>query len=604
VSTLLALAFLAMAVIVVPQTPAQAAESKALANLCTVAEWQADINGCVARLADVSAARAQCLEAPPPDTPDAGIGGWFASQPLPPSDPGVKGFYVRYGYAGYSYTTYDIGCVQTLMHPDFKFENTVANGEFLAATALLGSANALRERAWEPGLMWSWADPLVSKATRSIYTQVFTVFGIVTLAVVGLYLIWRSRQAQMSRALTTAGWAVLVMVVVTALANWPTFSAHFADNALVSSLNVVDNAVGPPSAAKPPGQCPFANQAACEDNRPPAVRASDTVVKSMLYRDWLRGLLGSADSVTAQKYGPALYAARSLTWDETAEFRSSVNKRNEIIAQKANQWEKVAEQIRAEDPEAYQYLQGTQGMQRIGAGFIALLSALLFSLFDITASVLILLGFLLIRWAVIAAPLVGTVAILQPASAGFRRLVNAVVAAIFNVVIFGTGAAVYLFAVDLVMGTTSLPGWLQIILVGLSGVAGWMLLRPYRRITQLAGGTTAAAALIARRPQNEVVDASASAASILESRRPQRVETQPDSTAPATSPVLPVPISAGVPDRRTPPPAGSGWIEPAPESISSFAVYHPARSSDAPSRSEPGQVASAAGMRAEARREG
>ncbi len=46
--------------------------------------------------------------------------------------------------------------------------------------------------------MWGWADPLVEKATQSIYNQVFTVFGAITLAIVGVYLLWRSRQAEMS----------------------------------------------------------------------------------------------------------------------------------------------------------------------------------------------------------------------------------------------------------------------------------------------------------------------------------------------------------------------------------------------------------------------
>jgi hypothetical protein len=594
-----------MAVIVFPQTPAQAAEARALANLCSIEQWQSDITGCVARLADVSAARAQCLEAPPPDTPDAGIGGWFASEPASDTRPGIAGMYSQFGYAGYSYTTYDIGCVQTLMHPDYRFENTVANGEFLIAEAILGAGNALRERAWDPSVMWNWADPLVTKATRSVYTQVFTVFGVVTLAVVGLYLIWRSRQAQMSSAMTTAGWAVLVMVVVTALASWPVFSAHFADKALVSSLGTVDQAIGPPSQAIPPAQCQLPNPAACQDNRTPAVRASDTAVETMLYQDWLRGLLGSADSVTAQKYGRALYDARSLTWAETRDYRASVAARNALIAQKSNQWEKVAEQIRAEDPEAYQYLQGTKGLERIGAGFIALLSAILFGLFDITASVLILLGFLLFRWAVIAAPLVGTVGLLRPASAGFRRLVNAVVAAVFNIIMFGSAAAVYLFAVNLIMGTTALPGWLQVVLVGLSGVAGWMLLRPYRRITQLAGGTSAAAALIARRPQPETTPTDQPSRSVLslDARAPRRVETQPDPTAPE-----PVITQAGtepvrVPQRRTPPPSGGGWTEPATDPSQRSAVYRPNRSPSASVTSAGGAVAAGSGVRAEARRE-
>ena len=126
-------------------------------------------------------------------------------------------------------------------------------------------------------------------------------------------------------------------------------------------------------------------------------------------------------------------------------------------------------------------------MDRIGAGFIAVLAALLFAMFDLTASLLVLLGFLIFRWAVIAAPILGTVGLLRPASAGFRRLANAVVAALFNIAIFGTGAAIYLFAVDLIMNTPTLPGWLQVVLVWLCGVVGWLLLRPYRRITQLGG---------------------------------------------------------------------------------------------------------------------
>jgi hypothetical protein len=211
----------------------------------------------------------------------------------------------------------------------------------------------------------------------------------------------------------------------------------------------------------------------------------------MLYRNWLRGELGSATSPTAQKYGSALHDAKSFSWLEQAKILQNPQTRDATIAQKKTQWERIAKQIKNEDPEAYQYLQGTKGMDRIGAGFIAILSALFFSMFDITASILVLLGFLIFRWAVIAAPILGTIGMLRPASAGLRRLLNAVIAAIFNIIIFGAGAAIYLFAVDLIMTTATLPGWLQVTLVWLCGVVGWLLLRPYRRITQLGGKDSA-----------------------------------------------------------------------------------------------------------------
>jgi hypothetical protein len=489
------------------------------------------------------------------------------------------------------------------MHPDYKFENTVANGEFLVATSIIGASNALRERAWDPGLMWNWADPLVANATKSIYAKVFTVFGVISLVIVGLYLIWRSRQARMSSAMTTAGWAILVMVVVTALAAWPVFSSRAADKTLTTTLSTVDTAVGPPSEAIPPDQCPLDDKGACADNRPPAIRASDTAVDTILYRDWLRGLLGSADSTTAQKYGLSLYHARTLTWAETVEFRKSAASRDLIIKTKANDWEKIAEQIRNEDPEAYQYLQGTRGFDRISAGFIAVLSAILVSLFDITASVLILLGFVLFRWAVVAAPLLGTVGIMQPASAGFRRLANAVVAAIFNIIIFGTGAAIYLFAVRLIMSTTSLPGWLQIALIGLCGLAGWLLLRPFRRIIQLGGGTSPAASALATK-RRETADATVIVPQrkAQDAGRPlQRVELRPEAPAEATT--GPPNTSMPAPSRRTPVPTGDGWQEPAADPTPSFALYRPARSANQVTPVERG-AEPRTGLRAEARRDG
>lgn len=476
----------------VAQLPAQAPvaqlPAQAPSNLCPVEAWQADFRACLDRLQDVSAARAQCLKAPAPSAPDSGFGGWFATQPEQIEGP--VGLYTTYGYAGYRFPTYDLdgGCASSVVNADVGAFNGIANFEMMVATAIIGASNAIRERAWDPGTMYAWADPLVEQATTAIYEKVFTVFGLITLCVVGLYLIWRSRQSDMSNMITTAGWAVLIMVVVTAIAAWPVRSANLADGALTSTLGVVHEAVGPRAVELPAGDCLAEDEEQCADQRPPAVRASDTVTSSMLYRNWLRGVLGSADSATAQKYGRALYDAQAFSWFEIETIRADPERREAIIAQKNRQWMVVAEQIRTEDPEAYEHLQGVREMDRVGTGLIAIFAAVMFAMFDLAASLLVLLGFLLFRWVVVAAPILGTIGLLRPAGAGMRRLGNAVVAAIFNIAIFGTGAAVYLFAVDLIMSTPTLPGWLQVVLIWLCGMVGWLLLRPYRRITDLGGG--------------------------------------------------------------------------------------------------------------------
>ncbi|HEX6970440.1 MAG TPA: MFS transporter [Micromonosporaceae bacterium] len=562
--------------------------AQAPVDLCSTEEWQADFRRCVSKLQDVGQARAQCLTPPTPTAPDSGLAGWFAERPASAAQPGPRGLYSDYGYAGYSYTTYDIGCAAGLINPEYKFTTTVANGEFMLATAIVGASNALRERAWNPGSMWGWADPLVERATRAIYDEVFTVFGVITLCVVGLYLLWRSRQSDMNNAMTTAGWALLVMVVVTALAAWPVRSANLADQGLVGALGVVHDAVGPGAKSVPADKCVMPNPEACIDKRPPAVRAGDTVTETLLYRNWLRGMLGSADSETAKKYGRALYDARSLSWEEAQKLRENPGTREATIAAKQRQWMKIAEQIKAEDPEAYEYLQGTRDMDRIGAGFIALLAAVLFAMFDLTASFLVLLGFLVFRWAVVAAPIVGTVGLLRPASAGLRRLGNAVVAALFNIAIFGTGGAIYLFAVDLVMSTPTLPGWLQVVLVWLCGVVLWLLLRPYRRITQLGGKDPSAAVTSAgswhRRffhdvreaAKLNVVESGGTAEPRIKRDAPgERVGVRPEARAEepvtlATS-QTPTATQSARPRERV-----STWSEPdIPEPAPSYAIYRP-----------------------------
>jgi hypothetical protein len=480
----------AMAMVVGPSQPAAAQVAgypqAPSTGQCTLQQWQHSPLQCAQQLGGVAKDRAQCLNAPTPQPPDAGLAGWFVSQPSSAQQSGVTGMYSQYGYAGYSFALYDQGCATAITQSSDSFQDTVANFEFMVATAIIGASNALREKAWDPHSMWGWADSLVKNATQSIYKNVFTVFGSITLCIVGLYLLWRARQADMSHMLTTAGWAILVMVVITALAAWPVRAAHLADGGLTTGLSAVHGAVTT-DASTPPDQCPLPDPDACIDHRTPAVAASDTVTENILYNNWLRGELGSATSATALKYGPALYDAKSLSWMQYEEITKNPDTRDALIAQKNGEWMSVAEQIRKDDPQAYSYLQGNEGMDRVGAGLIAIISALFFALFDITASVLVLIGFLIFRWAVIAAPMIGTLALLRPASAGLRRLANSVVAATFNVIIFGGGAAIYLSAVTIILNTSNLPGWLQVVLILLVGVVGWLLLRPHRRLTQMAG---------------------------------------------------------------------------------------------------------------------
>ena len=225
-----------MSVLFWPTAPAVAAPDK-----CDYKQWVQpnNIRTCINRLDAPADTINDCMGVPVPSPPDSGFGGWFATNP--DLGPGKWGKYTHYGYSGYNYPLYNPGCASgaSALPTDASATTTIANGELMVATGIVGASNALRERAYDPGEMWGWSDGLVKTATKAVYEKVFSVFGVITLAAVGLYLVWRSRQANMSDAMTTVGWAVFVMVIVTAVAAWPQYSSHLADTTLLSGLSAV-----------------------------------------------------------------------------------------------------------------------------------------------------------------------------------------------------------------------------------------------------------------------------------------------------------------------------------------------------------------------------
>lgn len=464
-------------------SPAQAAPGGA----CSLEEWRADMTGCIGRLGDAVDSKTGCVTAPTPGSPASGMPGWFsATQPDAALRDGVLGPYSRYGTGGYGLDTFDLGCLGTVKHPDLTAWNMAASTEFSFAASTMGFANSLRERAYDPGSMWDWADGFLEEVTTAIYRYVFNIFGAISLAILGLFLVWQSRVGNMSRTVQLTAWALFVIVATTGVAKYPVRSAHVADTSAQSLLGGLHSIVGPRPQNIPADQCVLGGQA-CVDSRPVAVRASDVAVDAVLYKPWLRAMLGTADSQTALKYGPALYDATTLSWGEATRADQSPELRKQLIEHKAQDFNKIAEQIRTEDPLAYEHLQGIHGNDRFGSGLVALLSAFVFAFFDVIASVIILLGFGLFRYAIIAFPLLATFGVFMPASGPLRRVMNMSATAFVNIVVFGAAAGVYLTAMSVIFSST-MPGFVQIVVLAMTAVLMLKILRPDRRFLHAATG--------------------------------------------------------------------------------------------------------------------
>ena len=489
-----------------PVQAAAARRSAVAAPATSCARWRngrsRGLDECITRLQEVTAARVQCLQRArtrPPRTP--GFGGWFASKPTW----NVTGPVGKY---------YPLRLRRLRLH-DLRHrlrrhahaprlqdrDHTIANGEFMIATGIVAASNGLREKGLGIRATCGPGPTLSSKsATRRIYKRVFSVFGVSR---------WRSS------VFTCCGGHVRPRCRWRSRRPAGRFSSWSPSPPLPAGRSVGEGrrqhpgsvrsaSSTTPSAPSPPNP-PAPAAIPSQEHATTSDRQQSELVtrpwRALLYRNWLRGVARICRQRDRQEVRPRAVPRKVI---ELARHRGDPgvepSPRQAIISTPSKRdWMKVAEQIKTEDPEAYEYLRGTKGMERIGAGFVAILSA-------------ICLRHVRHRRLPACAARISHHPLGcyrrtraghgRPAAAGQRRPTPTgecgIAGSLFNIAIFGTGAAVYLFAVDLIMSTASLPGWLQVTLVLLCGVVGWMLLRPYTRITQLSGRSSGAALITAR----------------------------------------------------------------------------------------------------------
>ncbi len=483
--------------------PAQAAPGE----VCSVEVWQSPGNwsDCIKRTREALDAKTACVAAPAPGSPTSGLAGMFAAEPDSAKRDGVQGQYSLYGVGGYGLDTYALGCLEKGAHPDLVMWNTGASAEFKGAAAILGSSNSLRDLAYEPASMWDWSDQLVTNGTKKIYEYVFNVFGAVTIVVAGLFLVWTSRQGRLPKVMQMIGWMVFVSVLTSLVAYGPLQAVRHLDKGASAALSAMHSLIGPGPVNVAADKCVLSAES-CKDNRTVSTRASDVATEAILYRSWVRAVLGDNDSEVARKYGPALYDATAMSWGEAARVEQNPALRQALIDQKAQAWNTLAQQIATEDPTAFEHMQGIHGADRFGMGAFAVLSALVFSLFDSAASLVILFGFGIFRVTVLLLPLVATFGLFQPAGAGVRRVINATAAALFNIGLFGAAAGGYLAIADGLF-SSGLPGIAQVVLLGLLGVAGVIVLRPIGMIVSTGTGRSRGKESMITRAWRNVKDA-------------------------------------------------------------------------------------------------
>jgi hypothetical protein len=483
-----------LAVVVFAPAAAQAAPPTGPGNptrLCTLDELKDPRNWQRCMQAGGSAANntLACMSAPSPSGPDMGFAGMVSTRPDASLYSGRHGQYTDYGPAGYDLQTYGLGCAGDVTHPNAVALTAVSSTILQVAAGGVAVANTGRFYAYQPDRAWGWFDQPLDDAVHSLYHGLWLQCSALFIVIAAVYILARVHRGSLPEAATVAGWAMLVTVVVTFAAQYPSASARIADKTGTTALKAVPFLAGLGPQPVPADKCVFGPDA-CADHRTPSDRTADDVTNALLYNAWLECEFGSATSPTAVKYGHILFDAQALTWGEAETIRNHPELRASIFQQKTALFQNTAAAIKAEDPQAYEYLQGLHPTDRLLTSITAAVSVALFDSFDLAATLIIAIGFGLFRFVIISLPITGTIGVVQPLSGYFRRCLNIFWGALSNIVAFGAAATAYLFLVDLYFSIDALPAIVKIGFMGLTAVAAWMLTRPIRGFLRNFGADT------------------------------------------------------------------------------------------------------------------
>jgi hypothetical protein len=379
----------------------------------------------------------------------------------------------------YRWWAYDNGCgAGSDLMP--RFVTSIASAIGLQFPGLLLSiGQGLFTAVIDPSGWIGFLDKPIESATASVAAGVWFPFLSLALLLVAVVTLTRAARGRLSSTITASVWALAVLVVVTWVVGYPTESVKMLDSGIQTAVVTTAEGFGPDGQQVGPRTAATADQSA----RARAVKAMDgtwdTINRSTVYRSWLQGVFGDADSPTAAKFGPTAFKATHLTWAEYDTYqRDPAGAGKQLVDRKAREFRQVAEQVQAADPLAYQFFTGNMTGDRFGIAVLCLLITLVTTGFFILAGLLTALGYAVARLIVPATPAAGVLFLLDE----FRELAVSWGQRIVRVLVMGPLAflaALVLFAFTNAIFTASMPDGLKYLLItGLSWLA-WRLLRPH-----------------------------------------------------------------------------------------------------------------------------
>lgn len=402
-------------------------------------------------------AQDSCAQAPNPERPGAGMVGALD----PPQGNGEKDSpYLNYGYAGMVWHVYEDNCgplSKTVTDPSTTIDTWAGNELFSMGKNIVGATNSLHYTLLNGGVLGGLNEQIGKAANAvfdNIYMQLFSVFMLL-LAVLMFRQIWQGDFASVSkRALFALGgmWLAASTLV------------------LATNYGRIDDAIVKTTTAIQAGFVDTDTDRVMRDVLP-----TDLHTK-VVYENWLRGEFGAPDSPQAKEFGRRLLNDQAWTWDDVRQGKDADNATEQA---KKDDYKKLAGELGP----ATNYFKGTDG-SRIGAGFLAFLQSIVYSLFQLFAKLAVLLAQLLLRILTLTAPIIGLVALIHHDI--LRKVGKAVGAVVLNVLILAMLAGVHFKFLQLIFSADAKLSLLtQMLLAAIVTLVFLMVGRPMRRMWQM-----------------------------------------------------------------------------------------------------------------------
>jgi hypothetical protein len=403
-----------------------------------------------------------CKEPPPVEV----IGDGMVGSLDPPTGKGpADSLYLNYSYAGFVWHTYDTPSRWPCVDPLATITTWVGNRLFDVGKLIVGAVNGLHYEL-KFGLL-DGLDDIVAKGATVLYTGAAAPYLAFALILVAVAIFLHALRGDLANTAKAVSRVLVGLAVMSATYLTPLLYTTLLDGLLVSGVDELEANLYAQAAPDLGGDVIYA------DILP------DLLHRKIVVDNWAIGEFGAADTPYAQQTTRRLVDAQACSWIEVR-YGSCPDHVNH----KREEFGKIAEEIR-DGAASYATFQGTNSA-RLGAGFFALIEGLCFGLFQLVCKIGILIGQLVLRGTVLVGPVLGLLAFVPGVA---RTAFRAIAGVIIQAVILSAAATAHTLVMVWILDSDQLGGRMaKLLLMATITVLAWVLIKPLRRLRNMAAG--------------------------------------------------------------------------------------------------------------------